>query len=163
MIGISACLGGICCRYDGQAKEIVALKKLVEDQKAILVCPEVLGGLPIPREPAEIIGGDGFDVWNDQAKVHTNTGADVTDLFKQGAIMAYQKLIEKEVTTIILKENSPSCGGKSIYDGTFSGNHRSGPGVATAYFISKGLEVISENDWQTVLDREGSKCQKTKY
>ncbi|MEI5992248.1 DUF523 domain-containing protein [Enterococcus crotali] len=155
MIGISACLGGVCCRYDGQAKEITALKKLIDNGKAIVVCPEVLGGLPIPREPAEIKGGDGFDVWNDKAKVLTETGEDMTESFKQGAIIAYQKLIEHNITTIILKENSPSCGSKSIYDGTFSGNHRDGAGVATAYFISQGLVVISENDWQTVIEREG--------
>lgn len=153
MIGISACLGGVCCRYDGQAKEITALKKLVENGQAVLVCPEVLGGLPIPREPAEIRGGDGFDVWNGDAKVLTNTGEDVTALFKQGAITAYQKLVEQKITTIILKENSPSCGSKSIYDGTFSGNQRNGSGVATAYFIDRGLIVVSENDWETAIDR----------
>lgn len=155
MIGISACLGGVCCRYDSQAKEIAALKQLIENGQAIVVCPEVLGGLPIPREPAEIKGGDGFDVWNDKAKVLTETGEDMTESFKRGAIIAYQKLIEHNITTIILKENSPSCGSKSIYDGTFSGNHRDGAGVATAYFISQGLVVISENDWQTVIEREG--------
>ncbi|EOL44278.1 DUF523 domain-containing protein [Enterococcus caccae] len=154
MIGISACLGGICCRYDGQAKEIPALKKLVENGQAMLVCPEVLGGLPIPRDPAEIIGGDGFDVWNDQAKVITNTGEDMTDMFKQGAVTAYQKLVEYNITTIILKENSPSCGSNGIYDGTFSGNRRKGPGVATAYFISKGLNVVSQSDWQTLIGCE---------
>ncbi|WP_207694961.1 hypothetical protein DOK67_0002737 [Enterococcus sp. DIV0212c] len=154
MIGVSACLGGICCRYDGQAKEIGALKKLVADGLAMLVCPEVLGGLPIPREPAEIIGVDGFDVWKNKAKVLTKTGEDMTDVFKQGAIIAHQKLVENNITTIILKENSPSCGGNSIYDGTFSGNHRSGCGVATAYFITKGLTVVSESDWQTQIDCE---------
>lgn len=154
MIGISACLGGVCCRYDGQAKEIAALKKLVDADQAMLVCPEVLGGLPIPREPAEIVGGDGFDVWNNTAQVLTNTGEDVTDLFKHGAILAYQNLVKNKITTIILKENSPSCGRNSIYNGTFSGNHLHGSGVATAYFILKGLEVISENDWKTVIDRE---------
>lgn len=153
MIGISACLGGVCCRYDGQAKEITALKRLVENGQAMLVCPEVLGGLPIPREPAEISGGDGFDVWNGDAKVLTKTGEDMTAMFKTGAIVAYQKLVEQNITTIILKENSPSCGSKRIYDGTFSGNHRNGSGVATAYFISRGLDVISENDWQSVISR----------
>ncbi|MGX7243286.1 DUF523 domain-containing protein [Enterococcus quebecensis] len=154
MIGISACLGGVCCRYDGQSKEINELKKLVSDGRAILVCPEVLGGLPIPRDPAEISGGDGFDVWDNKAKVLTESGVDMTDLFKQGAIIAYQKLIENNITTIILKENSPSCGKAGIYDGTFSGKHRSGSGVATAYFISHGLEVVSESEWQKVLERE---------
>ncbi|SUK31373.1 Uncharacterized conserved protein [Staphylococcus aureus] len=49
----------------------VSLKKLIDSGKAIHACPELLGGLLIPREPAEIIGGDGFDVWNNVAKVIT--------------------------------------------------------------------------------------------
>lgn len=57
MIGISSCLGGICCRYDGKSQEQEALKQLVTNGKAIMICPEVLGELPIPRPPAEIIGG----------------------------------------------------------------------------------------------------------
>ena len=56
MIGISACLGGLICRYDGQQKAVPALKKLVDEGKAIMVCPEVMGGLPTPRPPAEIVG-----------------------------------------------------------------------------------------------------------
>ncbi|MFD2305546.1 DUF523 domain-containing protein [Enterococcus termitis] len=154
MIGISACLGGVCCRYDGQAKEISYLKQLVEQNQAILVCPEVLGGLLIPREPAEISGGDGFAVWQNQAKVYTASGDDVTDMFKQGAQLAYQKLCDKNIDTIVLKENSPSCGRNSIYDGSFSGSRIAGAGVATAYFILQGLEVISENQWQKIVERE---------
>ncbi|MEI5992616.1 DUF523 domain-containing protein [Candidatus Enterococcus mansonii] len=157
MIGISACLGGICCRYDGQSKEISALKELVTQGRAILICPEVLGGLPTPREPAEIRGGDGFDVWKNQAIIITNTGENVTEIYKEGAKFAYQKLIEKQITTIILKENSPSCGRHSIYDGNFSGDRRNGVGVATAYFILKGLSVVSENDWQESVECEEKK------
>ncbi len=68
MIGISACLGGLACRYDGQKKEVPELMELIETGEAVMVCPEVIGGLSIPRDPAEIIGGNGFDVWKDQAK-----------------------------------------------------------------------------------------------
>lgn len=154
MIGISSCLGGICCRYDGQAKEVAALRKLVDDGQAILICPEVLGGMPIPRDPAEIQGGDGFDVWKNQAVVVTDKGEDVTEQFKLGAIIAYQKLIEANISAIILKENSPSCGYDQVYDGNFSGNRKNGVGVATAYFLSKGLQVVSENNWKSYLESE---------
>ncbi|MDA9470397.1 DUF523 domain-containing protein [Enterococcus sp. 5H] len=154
MIGISSCLGGICCRYDGQAKEVDALRKLVDNGQAILVCPEVLGGMPIPRDPAEIQGGDGFDVWKNQSMVITDKGEDVTEQFKLGAIIAYQKLIEANISTIILKENSPSCGHDQVYDGNFSGSRKNGVGVATAYFLSKGLQVISENNWKTTLEQD---------
>jgi uncharacterized protein YbbK (DUF523 family) len=152
LIGISACLGGICCRYDGKAKEIQALKKLVAAKQAIVICPEVIGGLPTPREPAEIVGGDGFDVWQKQAKVLTVTGVDLTQQFMQGAITAYEELKAQGITTIILKEGSPSCGSQRIYDGSFSGITKAGMGVAAAYFMKHGINVIPESDWQKVFD-----------
>ena len=148
MIGISSCLGGICCRYDGKSQEQEALKQLVTNGKAIMVCPEVLGELPIPRPPAEIIGGDGFDVWANTAYVYTDNGEDVTETFKAGAQRAYQKLKALQITTLILKEKSPSCGSQLIYDGQFSGIKKAGVGVATAYFIQQGMTVYSEETWQ---------------
>lgn len=151
MLGISACLAGVCCRYDGQANEISALKQLVADQKAVIVCPEVLGGLPTPRTPAEIVGGDGFAVWEGRARVVDQTGCDVTLAFQQGAKRAYEKLQAAQVTTLILKAKSPSCGSRLIYDGTFSGVKVNGVGVATAYFKNHGLTIYSEENWQKAL------------
>lgn len=148
MLGISACLGGIACRYDGGSNEITALKKLVETGQAVMICPEVLGGLPTPRHPAEIRGGDGFDVWLDQAKVMDNAGNDVTEAFKQGAIKAFEEMQKQGITGLVLKERSPSCGSSLIYDGSFSGTRIKGVGVATAYFIQQGLPVYSEENWQ---------------
>ncbi len=115
--------------------------------QAILICPEVAGGLPIPREPAEIVGGDGFDVWNHQAKVMTISGEDVTEAYKNGAINAYQVLKEKQISTLILKANSPSCGSSTIYDGSFTGGLKEGIGVATAYFLQQKISVCSEEEW----------------
>ncbi|KAF1301271.1 MULTISPECIES: DUF523 domain-containing protein [Enterococcus] len=152
MIGISACLGGVFCRYDGGTQKIPSLVRLVDEGQAIRICPEVLGGLPIPREAAEIVGGDGFDVWQDKAKVLTKEGANVTEMFKQGARTAYQKLQEAAVTQLILKERSPSCGSQMIYDGTFSGTKKTGVGVATAYFLMQGIKVYSEENWQEMME-----------
>ena len=135
MIGISSCLGGICCRYDGKSQEQEALKQLVTNGKAIMICPEVLGG-------------DGFDVWANTAYVYTDNGEDVTEAFKAGAQRAYQKLKAQQITTLILKEKSPSCGSQLIYDGQFSGIKKAGVGVATAYFIQQGMTVYSEETWQ---------------
>ncbi|KAF1297573.1 hypothetical protein BAU15_07630 [Enterococcus sp. JM4C] len=157
MIGISACLGGVLCRYDGQVKTVEPLKRLVEQGAAIMVCPEVLGGLPIPREPAEIVGGDGYDVWRGQASVVTNTGKDVTEDFKNGAILAYKKLKEQGITQLITKEKSPSCGRHTIYDGQFSGQSKTGVGVATAYFLQQNLIVLSDEEW---LAQQGRKLEK---
>lgn len=150
MIGISACLGGIYCRYDGGTQEISQLKALVKANKAILICPEVLGGLPTPRKPAEIVGGDGFDVWENKARVITCEGQDVTKDYQLGAKIAFEKLQAAGVTQLILKENSPSCGSHMIYDGSFSGGKISGVGVATAYFILQKMAVFSETQLATI-------------
>ena len=147
MIGISACLGGSCCRYDGKHQEVSSLKKRLEQNQAIRVCPEVLGGLPIPRDPAEISGGNGFDVWQGTAQVITNQGEDVTDMFKEGAKRAYEKLQAQGITHLVLKDKSPSCGSQVIYDGTFSGTKVQGIAVATAYFLLQGMTVQSEVQW----------------
>lgn len=147
MIGISACLGGLCCRYDGKSQTSEELQNLVARDLAEIVCPEVLGGLPIPRHPAEIIGGDGFDVWQNKAKVVSCYGEDVTQQYMQGAQCAYEKLRQKGITRLILKEKSPSCGVAQIYDGTFSGTKKAGVGVATAYFILKEMTVLSDSQW----------------
>lgn len=144
---ISGCLGGICCRYDGRSNTIDGLKTLLENGDACAICPEVLGDLPTPRSPAEIVGGDGFDVWQGTAQVMTKDGRDVTEAFKAGAIRAYEEIKNLEFSQIILKTNSPSCGSKLIYDGTFSGEKIPGVGVTTAYFINQGLKVISEAEW----------------
>lgn len=117
-----------------------------------MICPEVAGGLPIPREPAEIVGGDGFDVWDHQAKVMTISGKDVTEAYKNGAINAYQVLKEKQISTLILKANSPSCGSSTIYDGSFTGSLKEGIGVATAYFLQQKISVCSEEEW---MDQRG--------
>lgn len=147
MLGISSCLGGIACRYDGNSNTVAELKKMMAQEQAAGICPEVLGGLPTPREPAEIIGGDGFDVWLGTAKVVSRKGEDVTENFKKGAVLAYEKLAELDIDCLVMKANSPSCGSRYIYDGTFSGNKRDGAGVAAAYFINHGLEVMTEEDW----------------
>ncbi|OTN77237.1 hypothetical protein A5886_002334 [Enterococcus sp. 8G7_MSG3316] len=152
MIGISACLGGALCRYDGKSQSVSQLMTLVQEGRAIMVCPEVLGGLPIPRDPAEIIGGDGVTVWQGAARVMTVSGQDVTQQFKEGAIVAYQKLQALGINQLILKEKSPSCGSQMIYDGQFSGIKKAGVGVASAYFRQQGMQVMSDVEWLESLE-----------
>lgn len=152
MIGISGCLGGVFCRYDGGTQEIPQLQEMVRQGTAVMICPEVMGGLPTPREPAEIVGGDGFAVWAGEAKVLNRLGEDVTEAFKAGSIKAYQALQGLGIQHLILKERSPSCGSGQIYDGSFSGGKKTGVGVATAYFIQQGLTVLNETNWQEQID-----------
>ncbi|MCJ1781952.1 DUF523 domain-containing protein [Mammaliicoccus sciuri] len=152
MIVISACLVGEKVRYDGNHKLDLFYKNLIDEKKAISICPEILGGLQVPREPAEIIGGDGYDVWNDQAKVMTVTGRDVTIQFKEGAKRALSIIKDLNANTVILKSDSPSCGSTVIYDGTFTGNKKEGVGVTTALFKLNDINVYDEKTFLTIFD-----------
>lgn len=152
MIVISACLVGEKVRYDGNHKLDLFYKNLIDEKKAISICPEILGGLQVPREPAEIIGGDGYDVWNDQAKVMTVKGRDVTIQFKEGAKRALSIIKDLNANTVILKSDSPSCGSTVIYDGTFTGNKKEGVGVTTALFTLNDINVYDEKTFLTIFD-----------
>ena len=55
IILVSACLAGINCRYDGKNNLEKEILQTVIEAKAIPVCPELFGGLDIPRDPCEII------------------------------------------------------------------------------------------------------------
>lgn len=141
---ISACLLGLATRYDGGHSCSPRLRRFCRRYRLIPVCPEQLGGLPTPRYPAEIRGGDGSAVLQGKAVVVDKTGADRTTQFICGAIGALQLADLFQVDGAILKSGSPSCGVGSIRDGSFSGCHRSGDGVAAALLKGHGIPVYSE-------------------
>jgi len=143
MVAVSWCLCGKECRYDGTAKPDMQAMALAEEG-ALCICPEVMGGLPIPREPAEIVGGDGYDVLDGRARVITVSGKDVTAEYVAGAQAALRLCREKTVTHALLKANSPSCGCGCIYDGSFTGGKRRGDGVTAALFKRNGITVTTE-------------------
>ncbi|MEI4830155.1 DUF523 domain-containing protein [Bacillus sp. FJAT-53711] len=147
MIVISACLAGIACRYDGNDNLVAKIQELLDKEETILICPEVLGGLPTPRTPAEIVGGNGDDVLNGTAKVIDQNGNDVTEIFIAGAYEALHQIKDLNPEYIILKERSPSCGSSVIYTGEFNGQKQDGYGVTTALFRRHGFTVISEDDF----------------
>ena len=140
---ISACLLGVPCRYDGgHSRNETALQRK-ETYQLIPVCPEESGGLPTPRPPAEIVGGDGNDVLDGKAKVMTADGVDVTEAYLRGAHHALAVAQTHDAKHVILKARSPSCGCGNIYDGTFSGTLTSGDGVTTALLKRHGITVTS--------------------
>ncbi|HDX9589674.1 TPA: DUF523 domain-containing protein [Bacillus pseudomycoides] len=149
MIVISACLAGIACRYDGNDNLVAKVQELLEKEETILICPEVLGGLPTPRMPAEIIGGNGDDVLDGRAKIIDRSGNDVTEIFIAGAYKALEQIKNLNPEYIILKERSPSCGSSVIYTGEFNGQKQDGYGVTTALFRRHSFIVISEEDFVT--------------
>ncbi|WP_310551282.1 DUF523 domain-containing protein [Paenibacillus glufosinatiresistens] len=151
---ISACLAGEECRYDGRHGRIDTIARLVREGKAIQVCPEVLGGLSTPREPAEIIGGTGEDVLAGRARVMNRAGEDVTEAFIQGAKQTLEQARRMGITKALLKQNSPSCGSKRIYDGQFAGVRVPGEGVTVALLRQAGIKVYSEDEWVEVIGGE---------
>ncbi len=130
----SACLLGIKCRYDGQNKPNDKVIELSKKEILIPVCPEQLGGLSTPREPAEQRGNE----------VVTKSGRSVTKNFARGAeqVLKLAKLFG--IKEAILKQKSPSCGCGKIYDGTFSDKLIEGAGVTTALLKKNGVRVMSE-------------------
>lgn len=139
---VSACLVGINCRYRGRrwspASDILAALRRGE---ALPVCPEQLGGLPTPRPPAEIVGGNGEDVWKGRARVVDASGRDVTAFFKAGAEEVLALAERAGIRAAVLQEKSPSCGVRLIHDGSFQERLRPGPGVTTALLQAHGLQV----------------------
>ncbi|MFC0471029.1 DUF523 domain-containing protein [Halalkalibacter kiskunsagensis] len=144
MILVSSCLAGLEVRYNGTHSLDNKISKLVKENKAVTVCPELLGGFSTPRKPAEIVGGDGADVLDGKAKVIDKSGKDVTELYIKGAYTTLEKAQKINATLIVLKENSPSCGSSFIYNGEFSGEKIVGNGVTSALLKRNGLQVISE-------------------
>ncbi len=144
---VSACLAGIPCKYSGGHNLVPAIADLVRQGKAVPICPETLGGLAIPRPPAEIRDGDGHDVLAGKARVVDREGRDVTAAFLRGAQATLARAREVGAQLAVLKENSPSCGSGLIYDGTFSGTTRPGPGVTAALLRKQGYRVISEGEF----------------
>lgn len=139
---VSACLIGEKCRYDGGSCTDEKLKKLFCEGKLKAVCPEVMAGLPTPRAPLEIVGGDGNDVIEGKARVLSKDGKDVTEQFIKGAEMALKVAKVCNVEKAYFQSRSPSCGCGKIYDGSFSGRFRKGDGVTASLLKKNGIKII---------------------
>lgn len=142
---VSRCLLGHPVRYDGGAGGPYAqLTRWQDEGRVVALCPEVAGGLPTPRAPAEIPGGQGADVLAGRVPVVDVTGADVSAAFLAGAQVALQLVRRHGIKVAILKANSPSCGNLETYDGSFSGIRVAGEGVTAALLRHEGVQVFSE-------------------
>ena len=138
LILVSSCLLGVRCRYDAKIVEPhPEALRLFEEGCALPLCPERLGGLPCPRNPAEI---------QPDGRIVTEAGEDVTDAFLEGARKVLAVCRDLGVTKACLKERSPSCGSSQIYDGSFSRTLVPGQGVCTQLLRAQGIEVFSEEE-----------------
>jgi len=142
---VSACLLGQPVRYDGRASGHPDLLRTWQAQgRVVPLCPEVAGGLPTPRPPAEIPGGQGGAVLDGEAQVVTVQGDDVSAAFLAGARQALELVRRHGIRVAVLKSGSPSCGNRLVYDGTFSGSKVAGEGVTSALLRREGVQVFSE-------------------
>ena len=143
---VSACLLGVKCRYDGKDAFEPRLLELVKSGELLPVCPEQLGGLPTPRQRAWVVGGDGWDVLSEKAKVLTENGKEVTDNFIRGAEEVLKLARLFGATEAILKTGSPSCGLGEIRE-PFSEKPMRGDGVTAALLEKHGLRVLTEKEF----------------
>lgn len=125
------------CNHLGLANVSPAVVALGREARLIPVCPEMMGGLPSPRPPAEV---------QPDARVRTAAGDDVTSFYERGAAAAVAVAAAAGATEAVLKARSPSCGCHEIYDGTFTRTRVAGEGVTAAALRAAGLTVRSEED-----------------
>jgi uncharacterized protein YbbK (DUF523 family) len=143
---VSSCLLGAPVRYNGSdaPSDKKILSQWRREGRLVHYCPEIAAGFPVPRPPAETVGGDGSIVLLGEAKVFEDSGADVTDMFIEGAQKALDFARNNDVKVAILTDGSPSCGSTYVYDGTFGGGTYPGQGVTAALLNQNGIRVFNE-------------------
>lgn len=140
---VSRCMLGEPCRYDGRSVPVPELEKLRQAGHVLIpVCPEVLGGLPTPRSPAER---------QPDGRVVNRAGEDVTAAYLEGAGRTLALALEAGCTLAVLKAKSPSCGCHEIYDGSFTGRLVPGQGVAARLLEESGVRVVDETELDFLL------------
>lgn len=145
---VSACLLGIGCKYSGGDNRCPALLDALQrgSHQAVPVCPEIYGGLPTPRPPAERRGD----------RVVTQTGCDVTEQYRRGAQAALDLYRQLGCQAAILKSRSPSCGCGSVYDGSFTHTLVSGDGVTGELLRQNGIPVYTEETFSLLPGLTGA-------
>ena len=153
---VSACLSGVNCTFRGKNNLNKKIKDLTDKGRAIALCPELMGGLGVPRENIELVGGDGNDVLDGKARAITAGGMDVTKNLIEGAENILNLAKFYTIKEAILKSNSPTCGVGQIYDGTFTGKLKKGDGVLAALLKKNNIKVRSEKESTSPFNSKNS-------
>jgi len=144
---ISACLLGENVRYNGGNSQLDSniLQQWQQEGRILSTCPEMAGGLPVPRMPSEIDNGDAKAVLLGKSTIRRKDGGDVTDAYVNGAERTLALCIQHHISIAILKEGSPSCGVSCVNDGSFSGHKIEGQGLTAHLLTRHGISVFSES------------------
>jgi uncharacterized protein YbbK (DUF523 family) len=148
---VSGCLGGAPLRFNETGVPISSpiWQRWASEGRLVWFCPELAVGFPVPRPPAEIVGGSAVDVLDGRARVHEASGRDVTGLFRAAADRALDRALQARVGLAVLVDGSPTCGSSYVHDGSFTGVTVAGRGVAAEALRRRGIPVFHHHD----LDR----------
>ena len=142
---VSSCLLGMNVKYNGGNNLIENLDKLSKTFQIFPVCPEIDGGMIVPRIPSEIIS-------TNPLKIENEYGIDTTDFFKSGAINSLDICSSNDIKVALLKSKSPSCGNIKIYDGTFSSTLIDGIGITANTLQHNGIKIFNENQIEELYE-----------
>lgn len=144
---MSGCLNGRPIRFNSTGVDVESAiwDRWADEGRLVHFCPELAVGFPVPRPPAETVGGDGRAVLDGTARVLENNGNDVTDLFIQGAALAVARAVSQGCVAAVLTDGSPTCGTTYVYDGSFGGGTVPGMGVTARLLHDNGIAVFSED------------------
>ena len=140
---VSACLLGKPCRYDGGSKPHATVAQSLGD--ALPVCPECLGGLPIPRAQRDPRGRWGGRISGPGPGDEPGRAGCDGSLCKGGQ-SRLAALPGSRRTGGGAQGPQPFLRGSAIYDGSFSGHCRPGDGVTAALLRANGIRVRTEED-----------------
>jgi len=148
VILISACVAGVCCRYDGEMLPDDELVREIGGRPFVAVCPEVLGGLPTPRTRSFFSRGDGHAALDGKARLVNEDDEDVTEQYVKGARLTLEIAELLGVRLAVMKENSPSCGSRRTSRG---GRRVPGMGITSALLARAGIRVCNESEARELL------------
>ncbi len=140
---ISACLLGVNCKYNASNNKLddITIQKLQQKYNLIPICPEIMGGMPTPRNPVEIKNGKIIDQKNN----------DYTQNFQKGAQESLKIAQLFHAQKALLKESSPSCGSHTIYDGSFTHKKIPGMGITAEKLSHNKIQTYSEENVKILL------------
>ncbi|MFG3712924.1 DUF523 domain-containing protein [Micromonospora sp. NPDC047730] len=160
---VSGCLGGSPVRFNATGVDVCSpiWDRWAAEGRLVSFCPELSVGLPVPRPPAEIIGGVAAEVLDGDGRVREVTGRDVTDLFRVAARRAVDRARAAGVVLAVLVDRSPTCGTSQVHDGSFTGRTIPGRGLAAELLVRAGIPVFHQGQLTQAaalldgLDRDG--------